>query len=102
MGDCDNTNCCYYLDGKCNGTRDGYTIENCDEHFVDNDTVGTGEDEDYEDYVVKKNEGPWSVVNNIFGKRSDWEAIAKANGLWDKSHYKWKKLHPGQVIRIKK
>ena len=51
MGDCDNTNCCYYLDGKCNGARDDYTIENCDEHFVDNDTVGTGEDEDYEDYA---------------------------------------------------
>ena len=27
------------------------TIENCDEHFIDNDTVGTGEDEDYEDYA---------------------------------------------------
>lgn len=51
MGDCDNTNCCYYLNGKCNGARDGYTIENCNEHFVDNDTVGTGEDEDYEDYA---------------------------------------------------
>ena len=60
------------------------------------------QDEDYEDYVVKKNEGPWSVVNNIFGKRSDWEAIAKANGLWDESRNNWKKLHPGQVIRIKK
>ena len=51
MEDCDNTNCCYYLDGKCNGARDGYTIENCDERFIDNDTVGTGEDEDYEDYA---------------------------------------------------
>ena len=51
MGDWDNTNCCYYLDGKCNGAGDDYTIENCDEHFVDNDTVGTGEDEDYEDYA---------------------------------------------------
>lgn len=59
-------------------------------------------EEDYEDYIVKKNEGPWSVVYNIFGDRSDWEVIAKANGLWDKSHNKWKKLHPGQVIRIKK
>ena len=27
MGDCDNTNCCYYLDGKCNGARDGYTMK---------------------------------------------------------------------------
>ncbi len=49
MGDYDNTNCCYYLSGKCNGTRDDYTIENCDEYFVDNDIFGTGEDEDYED-----------------------------------------------------
>ena len=40
MGDCDNTNCCYYLDGKCNGARDGYTIENCDERFIDNDIIG--------------------------------------------------------------
>lgn len=45
MGDCDNTNCCYYLNGKCD--RDGYTIENCNEHFIDNDTFETDEDEDY-------------------------------------------------------
>lgn len=50
MFDCDNINCCYYLDRKCNGEKDGYTPENCDEHFVDYNTPDTGEDEDYEDY----------------------------------------------------
>lgn len=24
MFDCDNINCCYYLDGKCNGEKNGY------------------------------------------------------------------------------
>ena len=61
---------------------------------------------DYVDYVVVKNDSPWGIVYKLYGSRSDWEKVAQTiaedNGIWDDARKKWKEIHPGQVIRIKK
>lgn len=60
----------------------------------------------YVDYIVVKNDSPWSIVYKLYGNCSDWEKVAQAiaedNGIWDDAHKKWKQIYPGQVIRIKK
>jgi hypothetical protein len=56
--------------------------------------------------VVVKNDSRGVLYNKLYGSRSDWEKVAQTiaedNGIWDDARKKWKEIHPGQVIRIKK
>lgn len=60
----------------------------------------------YIDYIVVRNDGPWSIVKKVFGDTSNWyeeyRQIAKDNGFWDDNKGSWQIIHPGQILRIKK
>ncbi len=60
----------------------------------------------YDEYTIVYKDCPWSIVNQFFGKRSDWsyisERIARENNLWDEHEKKWKAIYPGQKIRVYK
>lgn len=56
------------------------------------------------DYVVVKNDGPWGIVNKVFGARKDWvkvyTQIAKDNEIWNSETNTWGLIHPGQILKI--
>lgn len=60
----------------------------------------------YIDYIVVRNDGPWSIVRKVFGDTSNWseeyKQIAKDNGIWDDNKGTWQIIHPGQILRINK
>lgn len=61
-------------------------------------TTATTKD-NYVNYVVVHNDGPWIIVKKIFGYRTDWDRvaqrIAKDNGIES-----LKLVHPGQILKI--
>ena len=63
-------------------------------------------EQNYFEYVVVYKDSPWGIVNKLFGRRSDWEAVSKRialqNDLWDEQAEKWKTIYPGQTLKIYK
>lgn len=45
---CDNENCCYYISGGyCSPNLEGFSPETCDEHYINYEVSGTGEEIDF-------------------------------------------------------
>ena len=64
------------------------------------------EESNYFEYYIVQNDGPWRIVNKLYGSRSDWkevaQKIAEDNGIWDAASKSWKQIHPGQTLKINK
>lgn len=53
----------------------------------------------YVNYIVVQNDGPWRIIDKIYGTRVDWEDVAQKIAQ-DNNIESLKKIHPGQVLKI--
>ena len=56
------------------------------------------------EYTILPNDSPWRIVNKFYGNEKDWKRISKSlaerNNIWDDNTATWKRIYPGQVIKI--
>lgn len=61
-------------------------------------------DSHFFEYTILPNDSPWRIVNKFYGNEKDWKNISKSlaerNNIWDDNTATWKRIYPGQIIRI--